>query len=131
MDPLAGVFLGVIVVGVVAQAVVVAILAVRGRESLRALEARAGRAEAEGRLLSARVEELSARLDELSESAHETAASRARAEAAARRVYWAGEVMQQAVALPFPQIRRGAALIHGVLRAIQAYRQLRHRPAAR
>jgi hypothetical protein len=126
MNPLIAVFLGIIAFCALVQAIFFTGLAVASWKAAHRIDEWATRAEGELARQGQRVEQLTARVEALSRQAHEVMV---RAEpvvdSVAARTERAGEVLRHAVELPFVPFRNGAALVHGVLRAFAAYRQMR------
>ena len=131
MDPLIAVFLGIIAFCALVQAVFFAALSVAGWKALGHAETMASRAEAELGRVAQKLEQLTLRVEGLTRQAHEKVAStQGLVDSIAGRAVRAGGAVHRAAESPFVPLRNGAALVHGVLRAIEAYRYLR-RPAAR
>jgi hypothetical protein len=131
MDPLIVVFLGIIAFCALVNAVVLTVAAVVGWKAAARLDTLAERAESEIGRLGQKVEQLTARVETLARQAHETMARTEPAvDRAAARTERAGSAIRRAVETPGAALRNGGALLHGVMRAIDAYRYLR-RPAAR
>ena len=131
MSPLIVVFLGIIAFCALVQAVFFVAAAVASWKAASRLDAWADRAEQELAAQGHRMEQLTARIETLSRQAHE-ALVRAEpvVDSVAVRTERAGEVLRHAAGLPFVPFRNGAALLHGVLRAVEAYRHLRRPRAA-
>ena len=131
MDPLIVVFLGIIAFAALVNAIVLTVAAVIAWKASARIDTLAQRAENEMGRLGQKVEHLTARVETLARQAHETMArSEPVVDRVASRTEQAGDAVRRAVESPGAALRNGSAILHGVLRAVEAYRYLR-RPAAR
>ena len=131
MDPLIVVFLGIIAFCALVNAVVLTAAAVIGWRAAARMDALALRAESEIVRVGQKVENLTERVETLARQAHETMArTEPMVDGVAARTERAGSAVRHAAESPGAALRNGGAILHGVLRAVEAYRQLR-RPAIR
>jgi hypothetical protein len=130
MNTLSIVFLGIIAAGALMQAAFFAAAAWASWMAARRIDDWAERAERALTEQSERVEQLTARVEALSRQAHEALRrTEPVVDSVAERTERVGEVLRHAAALPFVPWRNGAALVFGLLRAVDVYRHLRRRPA--
>jgi hypothetical protein len=117
------VFLGIIAFCAVVQALFFAVAAYASVKAASRLDSLALKAQGDLARIGRQVEDATARLESLSVKARETVARTEPlvADMAARAERASGAV-RRSIELPFVPVRNGSALLHGVLRAFEVYR---------
>ena len=131
MSPLIAVFLGIIALCALIQAAVFAALAVASWKAAGRVETLADRAETELLGLGRKIEDMTIKVETLSRKAEEAMArTEPLVDKVADRTERAGAAVRRAAEIPFVPFKNGSALLSGMLRAFEVYRQVRG-PAAR
>jgi hypothetical protein len=130
-NPLIAVFLGVIALAALMQAMFFLGATIAGWKAMTYLDTLTTRAESELVKLSGKLDQLSRQVEDLTRQAHEKVArTEPLVDTAAANTWRAGHAVRRAVESPQTTLQKGTALLHGVLRAVEAYRALK-RPSAR
>jgi len=130
-SPLIPVFLGIIAVTALLHAVFLAGATFAIWKGLSYLGAVSSRAETEITKLGQKLDKLTAQVETLSRQAHETMArTEPMVDSAASRAWRTGHSVRRMVETPQTTLQKGTAILNGVLRAVETYRQFRG-PAAR
>jgi hypothetical protein len=132
MHPIVYVFLGIIAFCSLVQAVFFAGLAFGAWKAKGQVEALAARSETGLAHVSSKLEEITAKLEVLSKKAQEMVTrTEPTVSSAADRAEHLADRIRHAADLPSVPLKNGMALVHGVLRAIEAYKYIRPRPSTR
>jgi hypothetical protein len=130
-NPLIAVFLGVIALAALAQAMFFLGATIAGWKAMTYLDTLTTRGESEIVKLGGKLDHLSRQVEELTRQAHESVVrTEPIVDAAAVKTWRAGHSVRRMVESPQTTLQKGTALLHGVLRAVEAYRALK-RPSAR
>jgi hypothetical protein len=120
------VFLGIIAFCAVIQAIFFAGVAYASLKAASKLDALALKAQTDLARIGQKVEEAAAKVEALSVKARETVERTEPAVAAfSARAERASDAVRRAVEMPFVPVKNGSALLHGVLKAVEVYRDTR------
>lgn len=130
-NPLVPVFLGIIAVSALFQGVFFLGAIIAGLKAVSYLDTLTARAETEMGKLGQKLDKLSVQVESLTRQAHEQVArTEPMVDTAASRAWRAGHGLKRVVESPQTTLQKGAAILNGVLRAVETYRHFRG-PVAR